>query len=256
MERFMSNILENFDPRWRQFLQSPAWYVTTIITLAGLVFYLRFLWWLAGVVALVWGIWLIWQVFLGEDKTEISNTDYLKAYLDQAQDYKAQINQVLKAATNSNNAVQQQQLSAQINTWVEAIQALTQRLASLRQDNLISHDMAVVPKAIKKLETQLAAETNAATRLQLERTLANRRKQLFSLELLQSTIKRAEIQTENTLSLLGTIYSQILTGQSTYHVADYGRLSADVDQEVERLQDQLEALQEVKGIDWAKNDSI
>lgn len=63
---------------------------------------------------------------------------------------------------------------------------------------------------------------------------------------LPSTIKKAEIQMESTLSLLGTLYSQLLIGQSTNHVADYSRLSNDVDEEVCRLQDQLEALWEVK----------
>ena len=79
------------------------------------------------------------------------------------------------------------------------------------------------------------------------RTLINRKNQLASLQVLQRTIKKAEIQIESTLSLLGTIYSQILIGQSTNHVADYNRLSIDVDEEVHRLQDQLEALWEVKG---------
>ena len=59
-------------------------------------------------------------------------------------------------------------------------------------------------------------------------------------------MKRAEIKIENTISALGTIYSQILTSKSTDYVADYGRLSEKVDEEVHTLQDHLEALEEVK----------
>jgi chromosome segregation ATPase len=242
----MSNILENFDPRWRQFLQNPAWYVAAVIILAGLVVYIRFWWWLAGAVALVWGIWLVWQMF-GEDKGGLNNEKQLEAYLAQAQLYQAQIQQVLKATSNKRHDAHQQQLATQVNICTRAIHDLAQRIASLHQDTLIYQDMAVVPKAIEDLEAQLADETDATIRTQLERTLSNRRNQLTSLELLQRTIKQAEIQIENTLSLLGTIYSQILTSQSTSHVADYGRLSAGVNEEVARLQDQLEALQEVKG---------
>jgi hypothetical protein len=242
----MSNILEDFDPRWRQFLQNPAWYVAAVVILAGLVFYIHLVWWLAGAVALAWGIWLIWQMF-GEDTAAVNHEEQLNVYLDQAQLYQAQLNQVLKDTSNKSNAVHQQRLAAQINIWVEAIQDLVQRIASLRQDTLICQDMAVVPQAIENLEAQLAGETDAATRAQLERALNNRRNQLTALALLQRTLKQAEIQIENTLSLLGTIYSQILTGQSTNHVADYSRLSANVDEEVGRLQDQLEALREVKG---------
>jgi hypothetical protein len=139
-----------------------------------------------------------------------------------------------------------QQLGLQIEHWTNAIQDLVQRIDSLQQDKLIRRDIKVVPAAIADLEARLNREADAPIRAQLERTLANRRKQLASLEQLQNTIKRAEIQIESTLSLLGTIYSQILTGQSTSHVADTSRLSADVDEEVRLLQDQLEALREVK----------
>jgi len=103
-----------------------------------------------------------------------------------------------------------------------------------------------VPKSIKKLEAQLAQETDGATRAELERTLASRKNQLVALQQLQNMMKRAELKIESTLSSLGTIYPQLLTSQSTNHVADYSRLSEEVDEEVRTLQDHLEALEEVK----------
>ena len=45
------------------------------------------------------------------------------------------------------------------------------------------------------------------------------------------------------------IYSQILTGQSREHVADYRRLLTEIDEEVHTLQDHLQALDEVKFAD-------
>ena len=51
---------------------------------------------------------------------------------------------------------------------------------------------------------------------------------------------------ESTLSMLGTIYSQILAGQSTRQAADYRRLLNEIDEEVQMLQDHLHALEEVK----------
>ncbi len=48
------------------------------------------------------------------------------------------------------------------------------------------------------------------------------------------------------MALLGTIYSQLLTQQSTSHVTDYQRLTHQAGEEVACLQDYLEALQEVK----------
>jgi len=64
--------------------------------------------------------------------------------------------------------------------------------------------------------------------------------------LILNMMKRAELKIESTLSSLGTIYPQLLTSQSTNYVADYSRLSEEVDEEVRTLQDHLEALEEVK----------
>jgi hypothetical protein len=47
-------------------------------------------------------------------------------------------------------------------------------------------------------------------------------------------------------SPLGTIYAQLLAGQSAHHIAGYAQLSAGVADEGQRLQDQLEAWREVK----------
>jgi hypothetical protein len=80
----------------------------------------------------------------------------------------------------------------------------------------------------------------------LERTLTSRKNQLAALKRLQGARNRVEIKIESTLSALGTIYSQILTAESTDQIADYSRLSIDVDEEVRTLQDYLEALAEVK----------
>jgi gas vesicle protein len=145
-------------------------------------------------------------------------------------------------------------MPAQIDALTGAIEALVGRIGKLRRNEVIRRDLQVVPQAIKDLETRLATEKSGAVRNQLERTLASRRKQLESLEALQNSIKQAEIQIESTLSQLGTIYSQLLTGQSTSHMADYSRLATDIDEEVRLVQDHLEALREVK-LDLAKDNT-
>ncbi len=235
--------MTNFDPRWRKLLQDLGWYVLAVVVAIVLVRFERPLIWLPWLVALGGGIWLVWhQLRSGKAGDEAR----AGAYLEQALAYKRQIDQAIKTASRSSQAVHLQQLAAQIDDWTEAIQDLVQRIINLQQDKLIRRDMKTVPEAIADLEARLKREPDTAIRTQLQRTLANRRKQLASLEQLENTIRRAEIQIESTLSLLGTIYSQILTGQSTSHVADYSRLSTEVDEEVRLLQDQLEALREVK----------
>lgn len=170
----------------------------------------------------------------------------IHAHLDKALAYQAQIENLIKSTSNSSTRARLQDLAAQVSDWIEAIEDLVKRIDSFQGNNLIRQDLEAVPQAIAKLEAQLAQESDPAIHNQLERTLTSRRNQLASLERLQTTMKRAEIQIESTLSALGTIYSQLLTGESTDHVADYSRLSGEVDEEVRLLQDRLEALEEVK----------
>lgn len=242
--------METLNPRWRKFLRNLGWYIATLVVLIVLFSFVRHFF----VLVALWAVGLIWggvlafrfsQLVFGGDEIAISE-EQLQAYVDKALSYKAQIDRAIKATASKTEQIHLEQLSRQIDTWTMAISDLAERLNSLRQDDVIRRDVREVPKAITDLETRLANEADDVVRGQLERTLDNRRKQLDSLEQLQTMMKRAEIQIESTLSQLGTIYSQLLTGQSTSHVADYSHLSADIDEEVHLLQDHLEALREVK----------
>jgi hypothetical protein len=196
--------------------------------------------WLGGIVGLAGGIWWLTHAFQDRDRT--AGQADLKPHLQEAAIYTEQIEQFLKASPNQ----QPRQLLGQIHKWQQTIEELARSLATLNQNDLMVRDLVTVPKVITDLEQQLAAETNPALRSPLEYMLAQRKNQLAALERLQTTMRQAEIQIEMTVALLGTIYSQLLTQQSTSHVADYHRLADNVDEEVQRLQDYLEALQEVK----------
>jgi hypothetical protein len=205
--------------------------------------YLYIWWWLAAGVALAWGLGLVWRSF-SQAETEVVGEEQLQGWLDQARRYQAQINHALKSTPNKSRSLYGPSLAAQVNAWVELIQELIQRLALLRRDDLIRQELVEVPKIITALETQLAHTADASLRSHLEQALAHRRQQLVLLRGLQSKMQQAEIQIENTLSLLSAIYSQILTGQSIRHIANYKHLLTNLDEEVCRLQDQLEALHE------------
>ncbi|GAB4433146.1 MAG: hypothetical protein Kow0031_14670 [Anaerolineae bacterium] len=237
------------DPRWRGFWQNLLWFLATMVALMVLfrwypqpVFMLAM--WLVG---LGWGGWLAYrlgQLLSGDGRAEASR-HRMSAAVAQARDYRAKISAAIEDGP-AFNAVRTAELQQQIERLTGAIEDLSGRVMSLRGDDTIERDRQAVPGAIAKLEKQLAAETDPALRHQLELTLRNRQTQLDSLLALESTIKRAEIQIESTLSQLGTLYSQVLTSQSTSDVADYNHLTANVDEEVRLLEDQLEALREVK----------
>ncbi len=242
--------MKKSDPRRRKFWQTLIWFIVTMVVLVILLRFLRS----PAVLVALWGVGLIWggvlayklsQLFFGVDPLVVSD-ERSQVYLEQVLDYKTKIDKAIKSTSRPTSHVDMQQLSQQVDYLTGSIEDLANRISNLRHNEVIRRDLQMVPKAIEDLENRLASEEDQAIRAQLERTLINRKRQLESLEELQNTIKRAEIQIESTLSQLGTIYSHLLTGQSTSQVADYSRLAADVDEEVCLLEDHLEALREVK----------
>lgn len=228
-----------------KFSQHPIWYIIVISVLVGAGQLWGWSWWMVTPLALGWGVWLLWQFFQA-DFASVEAKSEADTYLLQARRYQAQIEYYLETTTTRYSSTHHRELLTQVEVWVEAIGDLEQYLSKLRQNVLIQQDIDTVPQRISDLKERINQETDALMRRQLEGMLTNRQKQIASLSNLWQNINQAEVQIENTLALLGTIYVQLLTGQSTNQVADYRRLAADVEEETHRLQDQLEALLEVK----------
>jgi hypothetical protein len=168
----------------------------------------------------------------------------LQQNLAQALDYIHKIEGLLKTDSNGH----EQSLLNQLHTWSHTLEAMAQTLQYLAPHQaLIVQDLGQLPQAIAALEAQIAAEVNPLLKQDLARMLQQRQHQQQALETLQTTRRRAAIQIDCTISVLGTIYSQLLTYRSSFHVVDYQQLTTSVSDEVDRLQDYLEALQEVRG---------
>ncbi len=173
-------------------------------------------------------------------------SDHLRTYLEKAQAYQKQIGELTSHRLDIDTNTRLKGLTDNVSEWAEAIASLIGRVDDFQRNILIHQDLEQVPQSITSLKARLSEENDPGLRLELEQSLANRQKQLAALQHLQTTMQRAEIKIERTLSSLGTIYSQILTGQSTDQVADYSHLSVEAEEEVRVLQDYLEALEEVK----------
>lgn len=173
-------------------------------------------------------------------------TTQQRNYLTQTRAYRKKIDQIIERLQDEGaHSARREDLQRRVENWTTAIEGLIRRLDALQNDAVIKRDMKSVPKAIQSLKADIALETDERIQQQLSRTLETREKQWHALENLEHAMKSSEIQIENTLAMLGTIYSQLLTSQSTRQQANYGRLAEDVDEEVLRLEDHLTALNEV-----------
>jgi hypothetical protein len=129
---------------------------------------------------------------------------------------------------------------------VRTIEAIVARAVAHREDALLAAERKRVPKAIKRLEKQLAETKEEALRRKLERTLANRRKQLAQLEQAANGRQMAELKVENTLAQLGIIYSQLHNGRYMLERSGYQRLAAEITDEVQSLDDYLATLNDLQ----------
>jgi hypothetical protein len=221
-----------------EFLRNLAGFVVTLAVLLILFRIER----QPVLLAALWGVGLMWGGWLAYKFSQLMGHADETSALEQARGYQAKILAVIEQSPTP----RAEALAGQVAELVAAIEQLVERTDALRRDDIIRREVRQVPAAIKDLERRLADERDPAIKRQLNHTLVNRRRQQEALTGLQATISRAEIQIESTLSQLGAIYSQLLTSQSIDDVAGYQRLATDLGEEVQLLQDQLEALREVK----------
>jgi hypothetical protein len=195
----------------------------------------------AAVMYSVW--WVISQVRESYKNRIVSRR--IRRHVEQATNYRNQIRSMLNGRRRIASRVRLEQLAGQIDSWTADVEALARRIDRFQNDKLIRRDLSRLPGAIRSLERQLAGESRQEVRARLGQTLENRKQHLTSLQRLQATMQRAEIEIEHTISSMGIIYSQVFTGQSTSHVESYSHLSVEVDEQIQSLQDYLEAMDEV-----------
>ncbi len=179
---------------------------------------------------------------------EIDSSKYSKTepLVNKALEYETQIKRLVDQRPTQSSNTELEHIIQQVGDWVTAIQNLAQQIETLQQDPLIQQDIEVIPQMIQRLETQLQENEVDVGQAETIQMLENYHKYQAALSQLDVMAQKAEIQIKSTLSALGTIYSQLLVGQSAHHIADYSSLAVEINEEVHRLQDHLEALQEVK----------
>lgn len=140
----------------------------------------------------------------------------------------------------------QRTLISGINDWIAHMYNLATRIDHFENNDLAARDLQRVPRKIASVRRRIGREGDDHTRRDLEQQLKLLQRQLVSLEASASIIKRAEIQLESTLSALGTVYAQMsLLGAKDSDGARGQRLSIEIKDEIDKLQDTIDAMDEV-----------
>jgi hypothetical protein len=170
----------------------------------------------------------------------------LASKVDKALEYWALIDDTVEKAPEGVLRDRLEETTKEATHWLQAVYNLAERVDKFRKNEVIERDLKSVPRAIDDYQAKLALEDNPEVRQQLERTIADKERQLRTLENLQNSMEKADYQLDSTISSLGTIYSQLLlVGNKDEEGGRISRLQEEISEQVYRLEDLTEAMDEV-----------
>jgi hypothetical protein len=142
--------------------------------------------------------------------------------------------------------VQLNTTASELNEWVAQIYKIARRIDMFEENSLLSRDLARVPDELKILEQRLDSEDDPTLREELQESIRLRETQLENLKTLEKNIKRADIQLDNTVAALGTIFAQVqLLDARDVDSRRTDRLRQSIRDEVSSLRDTVDAIDDV-----------
>jgi len=125
-----------------------------------------------------------------------------------------------------------------LEDWLAQVYRLAQGLDVYRHDPVIARDMETVPKELQEFEKRLAKEKEGSVREELEKTVAIKQSQWDTLRNLRDTMAKAQLQLENTLAAMSTVYTQVvLLGAKDVDSSRARRLQQDMTEQISALAD-------------------
>ena len=167
-------------------------------------------------------------------------------YRQRAVSYRRKMQSLIKNRRPGPIAERMNGVFQKLKSWEERVGQLADRLALYENDELIQRDVRETPGHIARLQRQLSLEAEPEMRQQVQRTLAAYEEQQRQLDLLARVMKRTRLNLDDTLAAMGTVYSQLqVLNAMDIDGPTAARISEEVDREVERLNDLLEAMSDV-----------
>ncbi|MHB0877370.1 MAG: hypothetical protein ACYC5O_15140 [Anaerolineae bacterium] len=137
-------------------------------------------------------------------------------------------------------------IANRVDEWMAQIVGLAQRLDRLSSDDLIQRDARATPEEIAQYRRRLTQAQDEGMRQQLQMVLASKETQLANLRQLARSMESGQLQLDNTVSDLGTLYSQfVLLEARDVESGRVQRLSQDIDDEIASLADVVSTLDEL-----------
>lgn len=166
--------------------------------------------------------------------------------VDKALEYWALIDDTVEKVPEGVLRDRLENTSDEVTHWLQAVFNLAERVDKYKDNKVVKRDLENVPTTIAEYKRKLAKEDDPDVREQLEKTIADRERQLQTLQNLENNMEKADYQLDSTISSLGTIYSQLLlVGSKDESGSKLNRLQEEISDQVHQLEDLTEAMNEV-----------
>lgn len=187
------------------------------------------------------------QMLKDEFHPERLQDPWLQQQVQEAFEYRSRITAAIRERRDSVLKDHLADTASQLDEWLEEVYGLAQRLDRYkREQDLHLHNRQRAQVRLKELENQLAKETAPTVRREIEFNIDSLRRQLEAINQLENAMERARLRLENTITAMGTIYTQtMLVGAKDIDSGRARRLRQEIGDEVNELGDVLSAMDEV-----------
>ncbi|MCL4831841.1 MAG: hypothetical protein KJZ86_05355 [Caldilineaceae bacterium] len=170
----------------------------------------------------------------------------LRQDVEKGMEYQRRIEQLIQSQRPGILRDRLEDTAGQLTDWVANIFALAKRLDAYKQDSLLARERVTVPKEVETLEARLKLEGNEQIRQQMADVLAGKRAQLEALQALHTRMHQAQLQMDQSLTALATVYSQVrLVDAQDIASGQTERLRSDIQDQVNRLNDLVASINDV-----------
>ena len=179
------------------------------------------------------------------DVNKIKNTE-LRQKVAKALEYRELISQEISRRPDQVMDDYLRDAAHGLEDWIGQVYRLALGLDAYQRDPIIARDMDTVPRDLEKFKALLVREKGSAVQADVAKTVSIKQSQWDALSNLRDTMAKAQLQLEDTLSTIGTMYMQmVLIDSKDVNSARAQRLQQDMQEQVRALQDTSTAMDEV-----------
>lgn len=170
----------------------------------------------------------------------------LRAKVNEALRYWELIDNIVNESPEASMRLRFERTTQEVTHWLQAVYDLARRIDRFELNQVVKQDLLRLQQEIPAFEKKMAREDSPPVRQQLERTIADKRRQLQTLQNLEDSMEKAQYQLDGTISSLGTIYSQLLlVSNKDEEGSRVNRLESEISEQVQRLEDLSQVMDEV-----------